>query len=186
MGPDIPRTSTRISRRTSGGKNCGQALEILEKQAFRCGRPCLEGADVHDPWGVLKTNFEVSASPKRCDAPFLVSFRQVAERKFPEFFAPNFAPNCPCSFCQINGFSCFVSWETETRKNSPKTPGNFQCEIPRQVLKKKSTKVLWRAGKVSFLTKFPAGASARYPMLQHIADTHETGPKEFHRKHRAI
>ena len=42
MGPDIPRTSTRISRRTSGGKNFGQALEILEKNKHF-------GADIHDP-----------------------------------------------------------------------------------------------------------------------------------------
>ena len=33
-------------------------------------------------------------------------------------------------------FSCFVSWETETRKNSPKIPAIFQCKIPRQILKK--------------------------------------------------
>ena len=43
-----------MSRRTSGGKNFCQALEILEKQAFRCGRPWPEGADVHDPRGVQK------------------------------------------------------------------------------------------------------------------------------------
>ena len=50
LGPDIRRTSTRISRRTSGGKSFSQALEILEKDkhfgagvhdAFRRGRPWL-------------------------------------------------------------------------------------------------------------------------------------------------
>ena len=52
----ISRASTQISRRTSGGKNFGQALEILEKQTFRCGHPWPEGADVHDPRGFKKTS----------------------------------------------------------------------------------------------------------------------------------
>ena len=42
LGPDISRTSTRISRWTSGGKSCfGQALEILENEHL--------GADIRDP-----------------------------------------------------------------------------------------------------------------------------------------
>ena len=33
------------------GQKLRSALEILEKQAFRCGHPWPEGADVHDPKG---------------------------------------------------------------------------------------------------------------------------------------
>ena len=46
---------------------------------------------------------------------------RILLRIFPEFF---------------EDFSCFVSWETETRKNSPKIPAIFQCKIPRQIRKK--------------------------------------------------
>ena len=53
-------------------------------------------------------------------------------RFFVPNFAPNFAPNFPRFFEE---FSCFVSWETETRKNSPKIPAIFQCKIPRQTRK---------------------------------------------------
>ena len=56
-------------------------------------------------------------------------------RIFVPNFAPNFAPNFPRIF---RGLSCFVSWETETRKNSPKIPAIFQCKIPRQTRKKYS------------------------------------------------
>ena len=52
-------------------------------------------------------------------------------------FAPNFAPNFPEFF---KDFSCFVSCETETRKNSPKIPAIFQCKIPRQIRKRYSQK----------------------------------------------
>ena len=48
---------------------------------------------------------------------------RILLRMFPEFFEE---------------FSCFVSWETETRKNSPKIPAIFQCKIPRQIRKKYS------------------------------------------------
>ena len=50
-------------------------------------------------------------------------------RIFVPNFAPNVAPNLPDFFEE---FSCFVSWETETRKISPKIPAIFQCKIPRQ------------------------------------------------------
>ena len=56
-------------------------------------------------------------------------------RIFVPNFAPNFAPNFPRIF---DDFSHFVSWETETRKNSPKIPAIFQCKIPRQTPKKYS------------------------------------------------
>ena len=45
--------------------------------------------------------------------------------------------------------SCFVSWETETWKNSPKIPAICQCKIPRQI-RRKFTKVFWRAGRETF------------------------------------
>ena len=71
---------------------------------------------------------------------------KVAERKFPEFFEflsrilsrislrifPEF----------FEEFSCFVSWDTETRKNSPKIPAIFQCKVPRQTRKKNIHKIL--------------------------------------------
>ena len=56
-------------------------------------------------------------------------------RIFVPNFAPNFAPNFPEFF---EDFSCLVSWETETRKNSPKIPAIFQGKIPRQTRKKYS------------------------------------------------
>ena len=49
-------------------------------------------------------------------------------------FVPNFAPKFCSKF--FEEFSCFVSWETETRKNSLKIPAIFQCKIPRQMRKK--------------------------------------------------
>ena len=59
-------------------------------------------------------------------------------RIFVPDFLPNFPPNLPEFF---KDFSCFVSWETETRKNSPKIPAIFQCKIPRQTRKKYSQNV---------------------------------------------
>ena len=58
-------------------------------------------------------------------------------RYFVPNFAPNFAPNCPRIF---EDFPRFVSWETETRKNSPKISAIFLCKIPRQTRKKYSEK----------------------------------------------
>ena len=52
---------------------------------------------------------------------------RILLRIFPEFFEE---------------FSCFVSWKTETRKNSPKIPAIFQCKIPRQTRKKNIHKIL--------------------------------------------
>ena len=48
--------------------------------------------------------------------PNFSNFRpRILLRIFPEFF---------------EDFSCFVSWETETRKNSPKIPAIFQSKFP--------------------------------------------------------
>ena len=58
--------------------------------------------------------------------------RKVAERKFPEIFEflsrilPRISLRIFPEF--IEEFSCLVSWETETRKNSPKIPAIFQCK----------------------------------------------------------
>ena len=41
---------------TSRVKNFGQALEILEKQAMRCGHPLPKAEDIHDPGRVQKTS----------------------------------------------------------------------------------------------------------------------------------
>ena len=67
-------------------------------------------------------------------------------RIFVPNFAPNFAPNFPEFF---EDFSCFVSWETENRKSSPKITAVFQCKTPRQTRKKYSQTYSWRAGKVT-------------------------------------
>ena len=78
---------------------------------------------------------------------------KVAER------SPNFSNSCPefCpEFCSefspniFEDFSCFVSWETETRKNSPKIPAIFQCKIHQANTKKIFTKFFWCARQSNF------------------------------------
>ena len=93
FGLDIRRTSTRISRRTSGGKNFGQALEILEKQTFRCGRPWPErGADVHDPSRGGSTKLQAEKLRAECSFPNMLrwaksceSYRRIASEISPRF-----------------------------------------------------------------------------------------------------
>ena len=92
-----------------------------------------------------------------CPRDFFETFcqvRKVAERKFPEFFefSSRILPRILLRIFPefFEEFSCFVSWETETRKNSPKFLAIFQCKIPRQTRKKIFTKFFWRAGKVTF------------------------------------
>ena len=55
--------------------------------------------------------------------------RKVAG-KFPEFleFSVRILPRIFPEF--FEDFSCFVSWETETRKNSPKIPAIFNAKFP--------------------------------------------------------
>ena len=76
------------------------------------------------------------------------SCRTKVSRIF-RIFVPNFCPEFCSEF--FPNFSCFVSWETENRKNSPKIPAIFQCKIPRQTQKKVFTKLFRRAGKVRLL-----------------------------------
>ena len=99
----------------------------------------------------------------------LPQVRKVAERKFPKSFEflswilPRISLRI---FPELfEEFSCFVSWETETIKNSPKTPAIFQCKIPRQIRKKMFTKSFWRGGKVTLpvrlLPNFHCGQKLR-------------------------
>ena len=48
-------------------------------------------------------------------------------------------------------FSCFVSWEAETRKNSAKIPAIFQCKIPRQSRRKNPQKYPGEQAKQQFV-----------------------------------
>ena len=67
----------------------------------------------------------------------------------------------------LGEFSCFISWETETRKKiTKKSPPFFQCEIPRQLRRKKSTKVFWRAGKATVPNIFRCFYTVTVPYAQ--------------------
>ena len=55
-----------------------------------------------------------------------------------QIFVPNFSPNVAPNFPRIfEEFSCFVPWEAEARKNSPKIPAIFS---PRQIRRKNPQK----------------------------------------------
>ena len=75
----------------------------------------------------------------------------MQNEKSPNFskLRPNFAPNFALKFSPE--ILCFVFWETETTKNSPKIPAIFQCQIPRQSDRKNSQKVFWGASKLTIL-----------------------------------
>ena len=64
---------------------------------------------------------------------------------FPNF-APKFAPDFP-EF--LEECSCFVSWETGTRRKSPRIPDVFSMQNSQASSKKKSTIFFWRAGQVA-------------------------------------
>ena len=70
-----------------------------------------------------------------------VRSEKLQNESFPNFsnFRPEFCPEF-CSEC-FEEFSCFVSWETETRKKSRKIPVIFQWKIPRQIRKINSQNV---------------------------------------------
>ena len=81
--------------------------------------------------------------------------RKVAEQKLPEFFEFSFRilprfllrsfPEC------FEEFSCFVLWETATSKKFTKNPRHFSMQNSQVDSKRKSTKVFWRVGKVTYL-----------------------------------
>ena len=98
----------------------------------------------------------------------------------PEFwpeFCSEFSQNFPRTFRA----SCFVSWETETRKKSPKIPAIFQCKIPRQTRKNiqkillesrqsnniaygrkmRQYWIIWRKFSPMFVLQFPGRMAAR-------------------------
>ena len=80
-------------------------------------------------------------------------------------FSPEFAPNFHDFF---EDFSCFVSPETETTKNSQKNPLPFSMPNP-QANTKKTFTFFWRAGKESFLLRgFPSLAFPETLVLKHV------------------
>ena len=104
-------------------------------------RRCLERPPLrkYAPLGVHPIGVNSSAAILKMQNPL---GQKVAERKFPEFFefSSRILPRILLRIFPefFEDFSCFVSWETETRKNSPKIPAIFQCKIPRQTRKKYS------------------------------------------------
>ena len=80
-----------------------------------------------------------------------VRSEKLQNESFPNF--SNFRPEfCPEFLLRIfpeffEDFSCFASWETETSKNSPKSPPFFNVNCQANT-KKIFTKFFWRAGKV--------------------------------------
>ena len=85
----------------------------------------------------------------------MIKVRKAAERKFPEFF--DFLSRIfPRILLRIfpeffEEFSCFVSWETETRKKFTKHPRHFSMQNSQANTKKKITKFFWRAGKLTMI-----------------------------------
>ena len=68
-----------------------------------------------------------------------VRSEKLQNESFPNvrIFFPNFALNFAPDFPQIfKEFSCFVSWETETRKIHLKSPPFYHCKTPREVRRK--------------------------------------------------
>ena len=77
------------------------------------------------------------------------SLPRILLRIFPEF---------------LEEFSCFVSWDTETRKIHPKTR-HFSMQNSQANSKKNSTKVFRRAGQVRICSGFTLG---NFKFLRHI------------------
>ena len=100
---------------------------------------------------------------QNCRPDFVHALRHVVRPEYlqnessPNF--SNFRPGCYPEFCSrifpefLEEFSCFifVSWETETRKKSPKIPAIFQCKIPRQIPNKKSQNLFLGSGQSNML-----------------------------------
>ena len=94
---------------------------------------------------------------------FVGLYRKGAERKVPEFIEfsmrillQKMLRKFPESF---EDFSCFVCWETETTKNSPKPPPFFNAKSPGR---EKDHKSFWRAGKVRIRGVFSGKTSRIY------------------------
>ena len=91
----------------------------------------------------LLGNYFRSEKLQNESSPIFSNFRpefcpRILLRIFPEFFEE---------------LSCFVSWETETRKNSPKIPAFFQMQNSQANTKKIFTKCFWRAGTVKLFSQ---------------------------------
>ena len=89
--------------------------------------------------------------------------RKVAERKFPEFFKllsrilPRISLRIFPEF--FEEFLCFVSWEAETRKNSPKIPPFFNAKFPGKC-EKNIHRIFLERTQSKILVPAPAGRSA--------------------------
>ena len=108
--------------------------------------------------GDLCTSYDClnELGPKSCRTKVPQIFRIVVPN-----FAPNFAPNFPLFFEE---FSCFVSWETETRKIHQKSPPFFNTKFPgksEEKIHKVFFGFFWRAGgKVTMRRPAPGSVEA--------------------------
>ena len=94
----------------------------------------------NDPFLTRSKNFAKLLGQKGCRTKVSEFFEfssrilpRILLRIFPEFF---------------EDFSCFISWETETRKIH-KPPPHFSIQNSQANTKKLFTKFFWRAGKVT-------------------------------------
>ena len=111
-------------------------------------------------WGKTAPDGSVDAS----DSLGQKSCRTTGPRLF--FFPARIFPE------MFEEFSCFVSWETATRKNSPKTPASFQCKIPRQIPKKNPQNVFGERAKWRFCCVRPLQEATTQPGVR-FADVAE-------------
>ena len=79
----------------------------------------------------------------------------ISLRIFPEFF---------------EDFSCFVSWETEIRKKSPKNPRHFSMQNSQANTKKIFTKFFWRGRQRNNMTEhlMIRKATDAFKCLRHV------------------
>ena len=145
----LPQVYTRVP--TKVGLLCYNPIQRLP---LECSRECSRGC------------------PRKCTRSGLVVchlVKKAAERKFPEFFkfSSRILPRILLRIFPefVEDFSCFVSWETETRKNSPKIPAIFQCKIPRQTRKKNIHKILLESRQSKYVTWSVFTCSFPYPIL---------------------
>ena len=104
----------------------------------------------------LDTKKETEATSIPQKKRHLVRSEKLQNESSPNF--SNFRPEfCPEFFEE---FSCFVSWETETRKHSPKIPAIFQWKIPRQIRKINSQNVSGERAKKT--SRYQKKGRARY------------------------